>query len=127
MSVRLSLLMAAVASLLAGCAHAPFPQDVQMTSGEAISIKDEATPVHTVATDYAGSDMTGPPIYVRGGMDEAIVLSEHQAVAETDGPYLLDTADRLRIFVYGQPNLSRLYIVDRSRASGASLSSMDWF
>jgi polysaccharide export outer membrane protein len=27
-------------------------------------------------------------------------------------PYLLDTGDRLRIFVYGQPNLSRLYIVD---------------
>ena len=35
-----------------------------------------------------------------------------RAVADTDGPYLLDTADRLRIFVYGQPNLSRLYTVD---------------
>ena len=31
-----------------------------------------------------------------------------------DGPYLLDTGDRLRIFVYGQPNLSRLYTVDHS-------------
>ncbi len=28
-------------------------------------------------------------------------------------PYLLDTGDRLRIFVYGQPNLSRLYTVDQ--------------
>lgn len=83
-----------------------------MTNGEAISIKDEATPVHTVATDYAGSDMTGPPIYVHGGVDETTVLAEHQAVADADGPYLLDTADRLRIFVYGQPNLSRLYTVD---------------
>ena len=27
-------------------------------------------------------------------------------------PYLLDTGDRLRMFVYGQPNLSRLYTVD---------------
>jgi polysaccharide biosynthesis/export protein len=35
-----------------------------------------------------------------------------KAVASTDGPYLLDTGDRLRVFVYGQPNLSRLYIVD---------------
>lgn len=35
-----------------------------------------------------------------------------RAVAETDGPYLLDTGDRLRIFVYGQPNLSRSYTVD---------------
>ena len=29
-------------------------------------------------------------------------------------PYLLDTGDRLRIFVYGQPNLSRLYTVDQA-------------
>ena len=35
-----------------------------------------------------------------------------RAVAETDGPYLLDTGDRLRIFVYGQPNLSRGYTLD---------------
>ncbi len=34
------------------------------------------------------------------------------AVADTDGPYLLDTGDRLRVFVYGQPNLSRAYTVD---------------
>lgn len=34
--------------------------------------------------------------------------------AHPDGPYLLDTGDRLRIFVYGQPNLSRLYTVDQS-------------
>jgi polysaccharide export outer membrane protein len=29
-------------------------------------------------------------------------------------PYTLDTGDRLRVFVYGQPNLSRLYTVDQS-------------
>ncbi len=28
------------------------------------------------------------------------------------GPYLLDTGDKLRVFVYGQPNLSRAYTVD---------------
>ena len=28
--------------------------------------------------------------------------------------YSLDTGDRLRVFVYGQPNLSRLYIVDQA-------------
>ncbi|MEL6375399.1 MAG: polysaccharide biosynthesis/export family protein [Pseudomonadota bacterium] len=37
-----------------------------------------------------------------------------RAVADIDGPYLLDTGDRLRIFVYGQPNLSRIYPVDHS-------------
>ena len=30
------------------------------------------------------------------------------------GPTRLDTGDRLRIFVYGQPNLSRLYVVDQA-------------
>ena len=34
--------------------------------------------------------------------------------AEPEGPYRLDTGDRLRIFVYGQPNLSRLYVVDQA-------------
>jgi polysaccharide export outer membrane protein len=29
------------------------------------------------------------------------------------GPYTLGPGDRLRIFVYGQPNLSRLYVVDQ--------------
>lgn len=41
-----------------------------------------------------------------------VSLQGPQAVADSDGPYLLDTGDRLRIFVYGQPNLSRQYVVD---------------
>lgn len=49
---------------------------------------------------------------------EAVVVpagfSAPQAVADADGPYLLDTGDKLRIFVYGQPNLSRLYTVDHA-------------
>jgi polysaccharide biosynthesis/export protein len=48
----------------------------------------------------------GQPGIVAGG------VVGPKAVAATDGPYLLDTGDRLRVFVYGQPNLSRLYIVD---------------
>lgn len=27
-------------------------------------------------------------------------------------PYLLDTGDRIRVFIYGQPNLSRIYLID---------------
>jgi polysaccharide biosynthesis/export protein len=41
-------------------------------------------------------------------------LKGPRAVADTDGPYLLDSGDRLRIFVYGQPNLSRSYTVDHA-------------
>jgi polysaccharide export outer membrane protein len=33
--------------------------------------------------------------------------------AAADETYLLDAGDRLRIFVYGSPNLSRLYTVDQ--------------
>ena len=39
--------------------------------------------------------------------------SDRRAKGEVDGPYLLDAGDRLRIFVYGHPNLSRLYTVDQ--------------
>jgi polysaccharide export outer membrane protein len=35
-----------------------------------------------------------------------------ETAADHDGPYRLDSGDRLRVFVYGQPSLSRLYIVD---------------
>lgn len=34
--------------------------------------------------------------------------------ADTDAPYMLDSGDRIRIFIYGQPNLSRIYTVDSS-------------
>jgi len=39
------------------------------------------------------------------------------AVPDFLGPYLLDTGDRLRVFVYGQPNLSRIYTSTRSATS----------
>jgi len=38
---------------------------------------------------------------------------EVHASADTHRPYLLDTGDRLRVFVYGQPSLSRAYSVDQ--------------
>jgi polysaccharide biosynthesis/export protein len=39
----------------------------------------------------------------------------------TAGRYLLDTGDKLRIFVYGQPNLSRIYTVDQEGAISVPL------
>jgi polysaccharide export outer membrane protein len=41
-----------------------------------------------------------------------IALAEPLTGEAQDGRYLLDTGDKLRIFVYGQPSLSRLYTVD---------------
>ncbi len=139
MSVRIRLLSAAAsAALLCGCAHVPeqwFTDEAQIATQTEGSIKDEAyvegPPViaesaETVSGGYpvpvaagfggrpniwqatvagaetAWGEPTAPPPYLDGP----------KAVADTDGPYLLDTGDRLRIFVYGQPNLSRQYTVD---------------
>lgn len=44
---------------------------------------------------------------------EPTVVVAAGASFEEGGPYLLDSGDRLRIFVYAQPNLSRIYIVDQ--------------
>lgn len=70
--------------------------------------------------DEPAAETAGAPAPVHVGVTQSygeptavpIGLVGPKAVASTDGPYLLDTGDRLRIFVYGQPNLSRLYIVD---------------
>ncbi len=43
---------------------------------------------------------------------EPVAYNEPPLVEDRHGPYTLDTGDRLRVFVYGEPNLSRLYTVD---------------
>lgn len=59
-------------------------------------------PIHTAETVAWGEPAVVPAGFAGGP----------HAVADTDGPYLLDTGDRLRVFVYGQPNLSRAYTID---------------
>ena len=110
--VCLSLLMVA----LAGCARGP-----QMAAYDAMSIKDPAwQTTEVMPADAAAYAPTGGPDAVNlvSWGEPSIVPAElsraPHAVADTDGPYLLDTGDRLRIFVYGQPNLSRGYTVDHS-------------
>jgi polysaccharide export outer membrane protein len=46
------------------------------------------------------------------GWGQTLVIATSTGEGEADGPYFLDSGDRLRIFVYGHPNLSRLYTVD---------------
>ncbi|MEQ1669278.1 MAG: polysaccharide biosynthesis/export family protein [Hyphomicrobium sp.] len=134
MSVRLTLMStAAAAALLCGCAHDNNPftvADAQIVAEEnAGSVKDGAVTVADLPADNGYPvPVAAPPIDARAAMADAHISAQHvaygepqmmpsevigpRAVAETDGPYLLDTGDRLRIFVYGQPNLSRQYIVD---------------
>ena len=124
MSVRTTLLFAATALLVGGCAHlaeempvadagiAPETQTSLKDSGPAPIANGYPVPVAAAAGagqgDVAVTEQTawGEPAM------PPVILEGPKAVADTDGPYLLDTADRLRIFIYGQPNLSRLYIVD---------------
>ncbi len=130
MSVRLKFVAVGSAFLLSGCSHLT----ANLFSGDMM-----AGPDATVIADADGSIKDAPPYSVADGYPVPFTsgpvtsgaalppveqaawgepanpphdLHGPQAVADTDGPYLLDSGDRLRIFVYGQPNLSRLYIVD---------------
>ncbi len=101
MSVRLMLTLFVAFTTLTGCAnrHAAFGGIHRpMPSGEWSTTVYE--PVST--KDYGWGDATLITTSLENGP---------QAVADSDGPYLLDSGDQLRIFVYGQPNLSRLYTV----------------
>jgi len=42
------------------------------------------------------------------------VIAERSAVTASDGPYTLDSGDKLRVTVFGQPDLSGEYAVDGS-------------
>lgn len=97
MSLRKSCMPFAILLLLSGCASGhgemPFAEDVRA------SMDAREDRVHPVAWGEATVSRGDPGLY---------------DVSDGQGPYLLDTGDRLRIFVYGQPNLSRVYVVDQS-------------
>jgi polysaccharide export outer membrane protein len=117
MSSRLLSVSAAFAFALGGCAHdpgagviatifdsPPAPASDAVAGWSAATVAADVAPDGAVyrATAVAWGEPQVPPAGLAGP----------SAVAEADGTYLLDTGDRLRVFVYGQPSLSRLYIVD---------------
>jgi polysaccharide biosynthesis/export protein len=86
------------AVLLGGCGHVAHHADGFETVIVAGDTGLVATPDWEARVAHvAAGDVRGP-----------------RAVAEEDGAYLLDTGDKLRIFVYGQPSLSRIYTVDHA-------------
>ena len=91
------------------------PTDEQaVVDGAAAAAKSK--PVQVAGGWHAGPQMVSPvpvaPAPVAWG--PAVVVSGDISAGPTGHePYLLDTGDRLRVFVYGQPNLSRLYTVDQ--------------
>ncbi len=114
MSARVAMVAALAAIALAGCAHDGTGYGGGSVFDPLLARGDSAVVVAEPVAAPAGP----PPVHVgtHRAWGEPVTIpvgfAGPKAVASTDGPYLLDTGDRLRIFVYGQPNLSRLYIVD---------------
>lgn len=100
--IGLRVMLATIACVLAlgGCAHDPADH------GDGIAL----FPTADVVVDAPDADAL-----IAAAKANAVRYGATPAVAAFDRspkPYLLDTGDRLRIFVYGQPSLSRLYLVD---------------
>lgn len=118
MSRRAALLVAGLmmASTLGGCASGGWfsdPADSVVLAGPhpgAIAeqqLQQERTvhPDRVAAVPSAGAGIGYP------SRQEGWIVEDHSPRQKA---YTLDTGDRLRVFVYGQPNLSRLYNVDQS-------------
>ncbi|MEO1542780.1 MAG: polysaccharide biosynthesis/export family protein [Pseudomonadota bacterium] len=130
MNRRLAALMALAVISLGGCAHhgampgnavhgpSDFGPRGDLLSDIQGALSSLARPVRgdqivsadaqeVIPVTHEASHVSyGEPALIPAG------LQGPQRVADTDGPYLLDTGDQLRVFVYGQPNLSRIYVVD---------------
>jgi len=78
----------------------------------------KSKPVQVAGGWHAAPQMVSPapvgPAAAPVAWGPAVVVSGDMSAGPTGHePYILDTGDRLRVFVYGQPNLSRLYTVDQ--------------
>jgi Polysaccharide biosynthesis/export protein len=130
MSLRLATLLIAPLLALAGCAQDELavigqilPTDIiydapVVPSGTVVPVADTGWGDTTV---YRGEwaivapqpmPAWGPPAVYAAPVPVMLPPGPH-AVPDFLGPHLLDTGDKLRVFVYGQPNLSRLYTVDQ--------------
>ncbi|MBX9924850.1 MAG: polysaccharide export protein [Hyphomicrobiaceae bacterium] len=101
----LKLVKALCAAALLGLPGCAADFDAQIADSLITNAPDSGGPPTPVLASTTGVGSFGHPGLPPG-------VTGPQAVADTDGPYLLDSGDRLRIFVYGQPNLSRSYTVD---------------
>jgi polysaccharide biosynthesis/export protein len=122
-AVRHVLSVIAGAALLGACGHGPGAVDVATqpnaiiapggpgTAADPESIAKEAR--HVPSASFASGHQGASAHPGLSGLANGHVrhLAPH-TVGETDAPYLLDSGDRIRVFVYGQPNLSRIYTVD---------------
>jgi polysaccharide export outer membrane protein len=120
---RSLLLLLAVALLAAGCARQPVAQvPVAVAPGLVAPSIDSTVYGPIVAAPARVAVATPAPVAGRGlvfaasGPAAPVVFAKPLAYAPTarEGPYTLDSGDRLRIVVFGQDGLSNSYVVDAS-------------
>ncbi len=102
MFVRIMAVLSVASALLGGCASGEnFLKPMAAGFGEMTVVVDAPLPImQAEGTAIAGWSAAAT-------RDEAVVTDERAS-----GPYRLDSGDKLRIFVYGQTSLSRIYTVD---------------
>jgi polysaccharide export outer membrane protein len=94
--------------LVTGCTHRS-EVDVADTLSEPLQQRVEATE-ETITEEPTLASHREPL-----AREPVTVEPRHHApqiVADVDPPYLLDAGDKIRVFIYGQPNLSRVYSID---------------
>lgn len=103
LSPRVVAILACMCAVLGGCATTVSSLD-GATFGDTTVIIDAPLPiVHSEGTAIAGWSS----ITMRETSDDDLV-----SPVKSSGAYKLDSGDKLRVFVYAQPSLSRIYIVD---------------
>ena len=117
----LAPLSAALLLVLGGCAQDAFgldsilPEDIIFDAPPSAAQSGPAPLVTKVGwgrtTVYPAAPRVSPPPVAWG--PPVVVPYVPPRLPPGPGPYLLNTGDKLRVFVYGQPSLSRLYSVDQ--------------
>ncbi len=108
MFARVVLIVSVVAALLGGCAPAQrHASALGANWGDTTILIETALPI----VEPAGTAIAGWASYTMrdASADHALV---NDAGDQDHGPYRLDSGDKLRVFVYAQPSLSRIYTVD---------------
>lgn len=129
MARRLAPLTAVLLLVLGGCAQddlglgAIFAEDVSYYG--APGAPAYPAPVVTKAgwgrtTVYPGEGQVSP-VPVPWGEAVVVPAPPFARMPGPHSPYILDTGDKLRVFVYGQPSLSRLYTVSQAGDIGVPL------
>jgi len=106
MFARVMVMVSLLSAVLGGCAAIDAPAlTADAEFGETTVVVEASLPViagsGTAVAGWASSS-------VRDDVDVSTIFSD-----QDDGaPYRLDSGDKLRVFVYAQPSLSRLYAID---------------